>query len=379
MTQAERFDAVIVGGGVIGLASAWRALQAGLRICVVERDVPASGATRVAAGLLTPDTEVEPGREPFVPLAQASAGLYPEFVAELEEASGLQVGYERSGTVFAALDRDEVDVVRREYELQRRLGLDSRWLTASECRALEPGLSPACTGGLHAPHEAQVDPRRVAAALSVALAAGGCTLLAPEEVVGGSREGGRLCGVVTRSGKSVQAERVVLAGGAWSGLSALAADPLPVRPVKGQVLRLQARQGERPAVRIVRTEHVYVVPRSDGEVVVGATMEEQSFDARVTAGAVHELLREAYRALPEIAELELVETAVGFRPATPDNGPLIGEWGDEGLLVATGHYRNGILLAPVTAAAVAALLTGAPPPPGVAAFEPGRFALEAVR
>jgi glycine oxidase len=171
--------------------------------------------------------------------------------------------------------------------------------------------------------------------------------------------------VTTTAGETIAAGRVVVCAGAWSALAGV-----PVRPVKGQVVRLR---GELPAQRMIRTEHVYVVPRQSGEVVVGATVEERGFDTTVTAGAVHELLREGYRVLPELAELELVDVSAGLRPGSPDNGPLVGEW-EDGVLVATGHYRNGILLAPVTAEAVTALLTGVEPPAEALPFAPERFA-----
>jgi glycine oxidase len=374
---AERsFDAVVVGGGIVGLASAWRASQRGLRVCVVERGRPGEGASGTAAGILAPDTDTEPGREDFVALAHRSGELYPGFVAELEAATGHDVGYERSGTLLVALDRDEVAAVRRELDLHRRLGLTSEWLGASECRRLEPGLSPACAGGLHVPHEGHVDPRRLVTALVDALRASGGEIRGDAEVVRGLVDGGRLRGVATATGEEIRGEQVVLAAGAWAASAGLAAEAPPVRPVKGQIVRLRASPGSLPASRMVRSEWVYVVTRRSGEVLVGATVEERGFDETVTAGGVHELLREAYRALPEIAELELVEASANLRPATPDGNPIIGEWGDEGLVVALGHYRNGILLAPITADAVAALLAGDALPPEVGAFAPAQ---EAVR
>jgi len=358
---------------VIGLACGWRAAQRGLRVCVLERDEPGSGATHAAAGILAADTDVEPGREPFIPLAHRSAELYPAFAADLAEATGRDIGYEPVGTLYVAFDRDELSAIRRECEFHQRLGLASEWLGAAACRRLEPGLAPQCAGGLLAPHEAHVDPRRLAGALVDALRAAGGELRAGSEVVDGVRANGRLRGVLLADGSRVVAEQVLLAGGAWSAACAVAADPLPVRPVKGQVLRLRAPAGSRPAERMIRSEWVYVVPRRDGEVVVGATVEERGFDTTITAGGVHELLREAYRALPEIAELELVETTAGLRPGSPDNGPLLGEWGDEGLLVATGHHRNGILLAPVTAEAIAAIVAGENPPTEALPFAASRF------
>jgi glycine oxidase len=338
------FDAVFVGGGVIGLASAWRAAERGLDVCVLERDSVGSGASRVAAGILAPESEAEPGHEPFVPLARRSLDLYPDFVAGLDA----DVGFWPCGMLVVALDEDEVAQVRHEFR-----GL--AWLTPSECRRLEPGLSTAVRGGLLGEREASVDPRRLVGALAARV-----PVREGAEVVRVGRES-----VTLADGETVAAGRVVVCAGAWSGFAGV-----PVRPVKGQVVRLR---GELPAGRMIRTEHVYVVPRRNGEVVLGATVEERGFDTTVTAGAVHELLREGYRVLPELAELELVDLSAGLRPGTPDNGPLIGEW-EDGLLVATGHYRNGILLAPVTAEAIAALLAGEEPPVEALPFAPDRVA-----
>ena len=337
------YDAVFVGGGAIGLACAWRAAERGLDVCVLERDTAGSGASRVAAGILAPDTETEPGRDPFVPLARRSLELYPAFV----DALGVDVGFWRCGTLAVALDGDEAAVLRREP------GFTS-WLTASECRALEPGLSPVTAGGALNEDEASVDPRRLVAALAARV-----QVREGVEVASVARDS-----VTTAAGETIRAGRVVLCAGAWSGFAGA-----PVRPVKGQVVRLR---GELPAQRIIRTERVYIVPRRTGEVVVGATLEERGFDTTVTAGAVHELLREGYRVLPELAELELVDVTAGLRPGSPDNGPLLGER-EDGVVLATGHYRNGILLAPVTAETIAALLAGDAPPPEAAPFSPGRL------
>jgi glycine oxidase len=338
------FDAVFVGGGVIGLASAWLAAERGLDVCVLERGTAGSGASRVAAGILAPDTEAEPGHEPFVPFARRSLELYPGFVARLDA----DVGFWPCGMLSVALDRDEVAV------LQREPGIGT-WLTPTECRRLEPGLSPLVAGGALSADEASIDPRRLVAALAAKV-----HVREGVEVAGVARDS-----VTLASGERIAAGRVVVCAGAWSGFAGV-----PVRPVKGQVVRLR---GELPAQRMIRTEHVYVVPRQDGEVVVGATVEERGFDTTVTAGAVHELLREGYRVLPELAELELVDVSAGLRPGSPDNGPLLGER-EDGVVVATGHYRNGILLTPITAETVAALLAGDEPPPEALPFAPERVA-----
>jgi glycine oxidase len=329
----ERFDAAVVGGGIIGLASALRAQQRGLRVCVLERAEPGRGATHAAAGVLAPDPET-PG---FTALARSSAELWPAFAEELGD-----VGYTRCGSLVLAFERSEAE---------------ADWLDGDTCRALEPGISPDCVAGLLLDGDAQVDPRRIVAALHDRVVDvhehADVVAVAPDRVE-------------LADGSTINAERVVLAAGAWTARRL--APLLPVRPVKGQTLRLR---GPLPATRIIRSEHVYVVPRASGETVVGATVEEAGYDETPTEEATQLLLRQAVRAVPSVTELELVEAVASLRPGTPDDGPLIGEW--EGFIVATGHFRNGILLAPITADAVAALLAGDMPPPETAPFDPNRF------
>ncbi len=367
-------DVVVVGAGVIGLSCAWRMAQRGLRVRVLERAAPGSGATGVAAGMIAPVGEAIWGEEATHELALASGELWPRFATELEDASGRPLGYRRCGALHLALDRDEAEELRRRHGLHRELGLAAEWLLPRDCRRLEPGLATAAGPGVHAADEAEVDPRRLIAALKAAAAATGVELVAGAEVVEGIFERERLAGVRTREGRNHRAGAVVLAAGCWSAVPWLpeAARP-PVRPVKGQILTLGGRSRERVCERIVLTQWVYLVPREDGRVVVGATVEERGFDTSVTAGGVHELLREAYRVLPEIAELELRDASAGLRPGTPDNLPLIGEGGLEGLVLATGHWRHGIMLAPVTADAVAALVAGEDPPVSLDSVAPMRF------
>jgi len=358
-TERDSFDAIVVGGGVIGLCCAWRAARRGARITVLDRSRPPAGATRVAAGMLAPVGELTFGEPELLELTLAAAEIYPEFIAELEAATGKSTGYERRGALHIALDRDEAAELRRVHDLQRSLGLEAEWLPPRRCRELEPSLTPSFNGGVHAPGEAAVDPRALTAALLAALAAEGVEVRTGVEVADSLLEGDRIAGVRTADGEEVRAAAVVLAMGAESGRSQwLPPDARPaVRPVKGQVIELRAADGEPATERILASERVYLVPRADGRLLAGATVEEQGFDTAVTAGGVHELLREAYRLLPDVAEMELVETMAGLRPATPDNLPLIGPGALEGLILATGHYRNGILLAPLTAERVADLLS----------------------
>ena len=355
---SRSYDAVIVGGGIVGLSCAWRAARRGARVTVVERSQPPAGATRVAAGMLAPVGELAFGEPELLKMTLAAAELYPSFVAELEEASGVSTGYHRDGALHVALDRDEAAELRRVHELQRLLGLGAEWLPPRRCRELEPGLTPSFNGGVHAPDEGSVDPRALVAALLRALEAEGVEPRTGTGVEAALRDGVRIVGVRTEQGEELPAATVILAAGAWSGQAEWLPEPArpPVRPVKGQILELRSRDGAAPCRRIVAGERVYLVPRPDGRLIVGATVEEQGFDTAVTAGGVHELLREAYRLLPDVAEMELVEAAAGLRPGTPDNLPLVGESGVDGLLWATGHYRNGILLAPLTANAIVDLL-----------------------
>jgi glycine oxidase len=375
----QSFDVAFVGGGVIGLACAWRAAQAGARVVVLERAEPPAGATNVAAGMLAPVGELSYGERELLEMMLTSGALWPEFAAEVEAASGLETGFRADGALHVALDRDEAGELRRRHELQRELGLDAEWLTPRRCRELEPGLTTTFVGGVLARGDASVDPRRLALALAAALRAAGGELRTGTEVVDGLWDGERLVGVRTAPSPAqpsvlsnpvgdkgqrvdVRADTVVLCTGAWSGQTPWLPDAArpPVRPVKGEVIELRPREGEPvPASRIVCSERVYLVPRPDGRLIVGATQEERGFDTVVTAGGVHELLREAYRVLPDVAEMELVGMIAGLRPGTPDNLPIVGPGAVDGLLLATGHFRNGIMLAPITARNVAAMLSGA--------------------
>lgn len=374
MSQSDRHreaaDVAVIGGGVVGLASAWRLAAGGADVVVIDAGSARPAASRVAAGMIAPSGEASWGEEGLLGAALESARLWPGWAEELSGAAGIEVPYRRCGSLHVALDRDEAAELRRRAELHVRLGLPTRSMMPSEARRLEPGLATSLAAAIEAPEEAEVDPRALLTALAVAAEAVGV------RSVGGLAErfepgSGR---VELGSGAVVEASEVVVASGAWAGQGLLPAELRPpVRPVKGEILRLRTPAGGLPCERIVAGERFYVVPRENGEVVVGATVAELGFDLRVTAGGVHELLREAYRALPELAELELAESAAGLRPGTPDNAPIVGELAP-GLLFAGGLYRNGILLAPLIAETVAALAAGSPPPAEAAPLAPARFA-----
>jgi glycine oxidase len=335
-----------------------------------------SGATHAAAGMLAPVTEADFGEQDLISLNVSAADRFGPFAEELEAATGLPTGYRRSGTLSVAVDRDQAEALDRMHRFRLSLGLEGERLSGRECRRLEPALAPRVLGGVLAPGDHQVDPRALVTALRGALSAAGSEVVEDTAVTEVLADGDRVTGVRLAGGHELAAEQVVIAAGAHS--SAIEGIPesarIPVRPVKGQILRLRATaSGPQPLERVLRTEDVYAVPRAGGELVVGATMEERGFDRTVTAGAVLDLLRYAYEAAPAVAELELAETGAGLRPTTPDNLPVIGRGALEGLLWATGHWRNGVLLAPVTAHAVAGLLAGGELPEELAPFSPRRF------
>jgi glycine oxidase len=375
--SSDRPDVVVVGGGCIGLATAWRAAGAGLRVTVVDPH-PGAGASWAAAGMLAPVTEVHYGEEALLHLNLASAERYPAFVDELEQEAETAVGYRRCGTLFAAVDGSDRAVLEELHQFQQRLGLEAQLLSGRQCRALEPMLAPGIRGGILAPEDHQVDSRRLTPALRAAAVRRGVTIrqCAVAEVVVAD---GRAAGVRLEGGELLLAGAIVLAAGCWSSsIPGLPPDAVPsVRPVKGQVLYLRGPTDppllSRNLRGVAEGSHVYLVPRDDGRVVVGATVEDRGFDTTVTAEAAYTLLRDAHELVPGVLELELAETRAGLRPGSPDNAPLLGPSALPGLIMATGHHRNGVLLTPVTADAVATYLSTGRLEDHVLPFSPARF------
>jgi glycine oxidase len=379
--RSRSFDVAVVGAGVIGLAVGWRAAQRGLKVVVLERgSEPARETSSVAAGMLAPISEALATELPLMHLGLESVRLYPEFVAELTEASGADPGYLRCGTLLAARDADEAESLARELELRRMLGLTVNRLRGSEARRLEPALAPTLRLALEIPDDHAIDPRKLTAALARALRYAGGELRVHASVTGVTARGERVTGVRLADGTDVTADNIVVCAGPWS--SALDGVPagasIPVHPIKGQILRLHDPAGPGLLTRVLRMTSGYLVPRGDGRYVLGATMEERGFDTTVTAGGAFELLRNAFELLPSVTELVIDELSSGLRPATSDNAPAIGPGSIPGLHWATGHFRHGILLTPVTAQIVAAGLAGDDPGELAAEFAPTRFAAVAV-
>ncbi len=365
---------VVIGGGVIGRVIAWRAARHGLDVTLVEPDpvtepADSRSSSTVAAGMLTPATEAVFGEEELMGLGVRSARMYDSFVAEVEADSDMSVAHHRTGTLLVAFDRDDLAVLDELHDLQRRLGIATERLNGRECRRLEPHLAPSVRGGVLAPEDHSVDPRRLLPALARAAERAGAREVAGSvtEVTDPGPDGARL-GVHLADGTVLPAHQVVLAAGCPSARITLPAPVLPpIRPVKGQLLRARVRRGEPPLVErtvrgLVRGFPVYLVPRADGEVIVGATQEELGYDTALTAGGLWQVLRDARELVPGVTELEITETCVGLRPGSPDNRPLLGPTRVPGLHLAVGHFRHGVLLAPVTGEVmVQALATGTLP------------------
>ncbi|HET8581797.1 MAG TPA: glycine oxidase ThiO [Jatrophihabitans sp.] len=371
-------DVVVIGAGAIGSAVAWRCAQRGLSVTLVDPD-PGRGAWHTAAGMLAPITELHYTETPLLRLNLDSLARYPDFAAEVAAESGLPTGFQPCGTVFAAWDGADFAALCDLQTFAAQLGVDSQLLTGRELRELEPAVAPGLPGALFAPGDHQVDPRLLHAALLEAGRRRGVKLVESSGAL--LVDHGRVRGVRVAGGAVLAGKHVVLAAGCWSGqVEGVPPDAhAPVRPVKGQTLRL--RLPGRPRLgRVLRAavkgSPVYLVPRSDGAIVVGASVEERGFDQEPRAGAVYELLRDAQSVLPELGEAVLDEVSTGLRPGSPDNAPLVGPTPVDGLIHATGHYRNGILLTPVTADGIAALIADGALPSVLAPFSPSRFAEE---
>jgi glycine oxidase len=369
-------DVLVVGGGVIGLGVAWRCAQRGLKVTVVD-PAPGSGASSAAAGMLAPATELHYGEQALLQLNLDSARRYPQFAAELVAASGHDIGYRRSGALVAAWDDADLANLRDLQAFGSSLGVATELLTGREIRRREPALASAVAGGLYAPDDHAVDNRRLHAAVLEAVRVSGGELRR-ERVVALEKSAARVSGIRTDLGHALSADTVVLAAGAWS---AQLPDPgggalPPIRPVKGQTVRLRVPGPPllRHVIRgTIKGSPVYLVPRDDGELVVGASSEEVGFDLAPRAGAVYELLRDAQSLIPLLGEVQFGEVSTSVRPGSPDNAPIIGRSSIPGLVLATGHYRNGILLTPVTADGIADLISTGSVPDALAGFSVDRF------
>jgi glycine oxidase len=354
---------VIIGGGVCGLGIGWNLAEAGAEVLLFDRAQAARGATWTSAGMLAPQMELRPEEEEIMLLGRESLRRWRAFARRLERSSGMSLDYRSEGALFVALDRDGMGQLQFLYDHQKEVGLPVQWLSGDEARQREPYLSRRVVAALYSPDDHQVDPRALAAALIAAFTRAGGRIheYAPVERI--LVEGERATGVRV-GGEDIPADAVLLAAGAWSGKvqGLLPWVPIPVRPVKGQMIAVQQPPHallEHCVWARDNTRMVYLAPKSNGRLLIGATVEEVGFDTQVTVGGILDLLGMAWETLPGLYDLPIVETWAGLRPSSRDNAPILGKTAIEGLYVATGHYRNGILFAPVTTEDVGHLiLTG---------------------
>jgi len=351
-------NVAIIGAGVIGLAIAWRLAARGTSVQVFDRGAAGAGASHAAAGMLAACAEAEPGEEALVALGRESQARWGAFAAELLAASGIDVELRPEGTLLLALTADDQARLTHQLVFQQKLDLPLQWISAADTRRREPHLAGKLAGAVFSPEDTQVDNRKLVAALRVAAEAAGVSVREYRSVRAISSRGGRVDGIILADGTKVEADVVVLAAGAWArGIEGV--DPKlrpPVRPIKGQMLALRMDSAAPLLSHVVWAPGAYLVPRRDGRLLVGATVEEKGYDTSLTAGGILTLLEAAWRAVPAIEELAVDEMWVGHRPGSRDDAPILGAGPIDGLIYATGHHRNGILLAPITADAMARLI-----------------------
>ena len=380
MYKEEKDRVAIVGGGIIGLGLGWQLARRGRPVTVFDKDTAGRAASWVAAGMLAPVSEFGFENEDFLRFGQKSLELFPRFLDELAQDSGRRVKLDTRGTMMVGFHRDDTERIRRIYNFREHRGLPVTWLTGTEAREIEPLLSPKAASAMWIPEDHQVDNRDVVDALKLALTAAGGELVEETAVKAIRTENGRCTGVVTST--TGQAENLihdagttVIAAGCWSGLIEGIPEeiaPPGVRPVKGQIVSLLTDETYE-FKRVIRAPDAYILPKGDGRLLIGATEEEMGFDTTPTAGPVMRLIERAWEAVPSIYDLPIERIDAGLRPGTRDHEPLIGETGMEGLVYATGHYRHGILLAPVTAYSLCDMIVDGAVPEDLAPFAPARF------
>ena len=370
---------LIIGGGVIGLGVGWQLAKAGAAVTIYDRAEAGRAASWAAAGMLAPLAEAHSEEPELLKLGCQSLERYSQWVVELEADAQMSVGYRVEGTLIVGLEPDDTHQLRHLYTAQQDLGLDVEWLTGREAREIEPVLSPRITAAIRCATDHQVDNRLMVTALQLAYQAHDGILHENSAIERVIIKNGIAIGVQTQDGFQ-NADTIVLSAGCWSAQMEGVPDAMipPVRPVKGQMLALQMEAGitVKNVIRTVRARYpmsVYLVPRTDGRLIVGATSEEMGFDTRLTAGGMFELLRGAWEAVPGVYELPILETWTGLRPGSRDNAPILGKTPVENLIYATGHYRNGILLTPVTAYEIAKLILTGETSETIAPFQLDRF------
>ena len=368
-----KIDTLIVGGGIVGLGIGWKLAQQGQSVTILDRGAAGREASWAAAGLLAPATEVHYQEDKNLRLGLESMRLYPQFVAELEAYTGQKVDYRTEGAIAVAATGDDAADMKDLYEYQLELGLPVRWMSGEEVREAEPSLSPYITAGVSCPMDHHIDNRLLVDALKAAYLKAGGSLREHLEVTRIVIENAAYAGVEA-GGERFVSRKLLIAAGAWSGLLPGLPDAVrpPVRPVKGQLFSVRSPRQDF-LKHFIRSPRLYIAPKSDGRIVMGATVEEMGFNRDLTAGGLYSLLKEAWDHLPGVYDLPIQEIWCGFRPGSRDNSPVLGESAIPGVYFATGHHRNGILFGPVTAETMSTLLLSGVVPESIRPFAPSRF------
>ena len=365
----KSYDAIIAGGGLIGSAIALELARNDLRVALFDAQDPGREASWASAGILSPAPE-NPGMISMVPFGKASLAMYPEFIELVEELSGIQTGYRVNGTVEALFSRHAREELNTIVALHRGLGLKAEAISAQEARDLEPDLSEETEAAVLRPDEASVDNRLLASALIEAANRSGVEIHAGKAVEAIWREGSVCRGAVVR-GEQISAKHTIVAAGSFSAQIAGAQEYAPVRPAKGQMVSLRCDSAR--IQRVLWSERIYVVPRNDGRILCGATVENAGFDKTVTASGIHANLHAAIELAPILARARVEDTWAGLRPDSPDHLPIIGPTDVGGLLIATGHFRSGVLLTPITAKLIGEFIAEKTPSVAWEKFSPMRF------
>ncbi|MCG9129415.1 glycine oxidase ThiO [Candidatus Poribacteria bacterium] len=370
---------IIIGGGVIGLGIGWQLTKSGTDVTIYDSAEAGRAASWAAAGMLAPLAEAHTEEPDLLNLGCESLALYPKWVSELESDAKMSVGFRVEGTLIVGLESDDTHQLRHLYQAQQQLGLNVNWLSGGEVREIESALSPRVSAAIQCETDYQVDNRLMVTALKTAYLNNGGVLHENSPIEKIHTKDCHVEGIETQDGFQ-PAEIVILSAGCWSSQVNGIPDEFcpPVRPVKGQMMALQMEDGIsiNSVIRTVRARYptsVYLVPRTDGRLIIGATSEEMGYDTRITVGGMFELLRGAWEAVPGVYELPILETWTGLRPGSRDNAPILGKTPIENLIYATGHYRNGILLTPITAYEISKLVLSGNTSDALKSFQLDRF------
>ena len=366
-------DIIVIGGGIIGCSIAYRLAQQGAKVTVIEKGQPGEEASKAAAGMLAPQAEAAHGlHDPMAELCFASHALYPDFVAELEEVSGIRIGYQTTGSIYVAADFKEAQVLAGLLERQLKAGRPAEEISPQQLGEMEPALTHQIETAIYLPNDHHVNNRQLMRALVAAASQCGVEFIPHTPALGLEFKGERSVGV-RLPGRIISGDTIINAAGCWAGLvDSGNRIQLPVRPIRGQIVCLQ--QQPQPLRHLIHSSGCYLVPWPDGRILVGSTVENVGYNKEVTAKGMQQLLEAAIKVAPDLASAAIQDVWAGLRPDTPDNLPILGTTAIPNLIIASGHFRNGILLAPITAKLIADLIITGHTSISLDLFRPGRFA-----